>query len=181
MIWLMNTTLAFALSLVLATASFAVESPIPVISDTDIDTDCDDVASAPGPTQILIVVGPSTHPPGSHEVAAGARLMAYCLEHADNLRNIKATVVSGWPDDDELLTRADSIIFIGDTFPPQRLPETDQTLARIELMMQRGCGIVCVHFATALSMASSGAPTGISRKRAYGLSCPTLHCSNPLL
>tara|TARA_A100001391_G_scaffold195226_1_gene172321 strand:+ start:402 stop:2213 length:1812 start_codon:yes stop_codon:yes gene_type:complete len=99
---------------------------------------------------ILIVIGPSTHPPGSHEVAAGGRLMAHCLEHADNLNGIKATVVQGWPDDDEVLAGADSIVFIGDTFPPQRLPETQQILARIERMMQRGCGIVCVHYATAL-------------------------------
>nr|WP_302118427.1 ThuA domain-containing protein [Allorhodopirellula heiligendammensis] len=99
---------------------------------------------------ILIVIGPSTHPPGSHEVAAGGRLMAHCLEHADNLNGIKATVVQGWPDDDELLAGADSIVFIGDTFPPHRLPETQQILARIERMMQRGCGIVCVHYATAL-------------------------------
>ena len=28
----------------------------------------------------LIVVGPSTHPPGSHEVEAGGRLIEYCLE-----------------------------------------------------------------------------------------------------
>ncbi len=102
------------------------------------------------PKQVLIVVGPSTHPPGSHEVAAGARLMAYCLEHADNLSNVNATVVQGWPDDEELLTRTDSIVFIGDTFPPQRLPETKQILSRIDRMMRRGCGIVCVHFATGL-------------------------------
>ena len=30
-------------------------------------------------TRMLIVVGPSNHPPGSHEVAAGGRLMKYCL------------------------------------------------------------------------------------------------------
>ncbi len=102
------------------------------------------------PKRILFVVGPSTHPPGSHEVAAGARLMAYCLEHASNLNKIEATIVQGWPDDDELLNRTDSIVFTGDTFPPQRLPETKQILAKIDHMMERGCGIVCIHFATAL-------------------------------
>lgn len=35
-------------------------------------------------TQILIVVGPTNHPPGTHEVAAGGRLMKHCLENASN-------------------------------------------------------------------------------------------------
>ncbi|MCO8121847.1 ThuA domain-containing protein [Stieleria sp. TO1_6] len=101
-------------------------------------------------TQILIVVGPSSHPPGSHEVAAGGRLMAHCLEQADNLSSIKATVVEGWPEQDDLLDAADTVVFIGDTFPPQRLPETQAILAKLDQMMQRGCGIACVHYATGL-------------------------------
>jgi hypothetical protein len=31
--------------------------------------------------RVAIVVGPSSHPPGTHEEAAGARLMKYCLEN----------------------------------------------------------------------------------------------------
>ena len=73
-------------------------------------------------TRVLVIVGPSTHPPGSHEVAAGGRLMAYCLIHADNLSGIQANVVTGWPDDVAVLDAADTLVFIGDTFPPQRLP-----------------------------------------------------------
>src|SRR4051812_38578233 len=41
---------------------------------------------AAGTKQVLIVVGPSMHPPGTHEVAAGGRLIKYCLEHAENVR-----------------------------------------------------------------------------------------------
>lgn len=140
----MNITLSCALSLVLALSTFAAEATFPV------EVVGEDVASAAESSHILIVVGPSTHPPGTHEVAAAARLMAHCLEHADNLKDITTTVVFSWPDDEDLLTRADSIVFVGDTFPPQRFAETDQILARIERMMQRGCGIACVHFATAL-------------------------------
>ena len=36
-------------------------------------------------TRILIVVGPTNHPPGTHEVAAGGRLMKYCLENMASL------------------------------------------------------------------------------------------------
>ena len=43
--------------------------------------------------RVLIVVGPSNHAPGSHEVAAGGRLMKHCLENMANLPGVKADVV----------------------------------------------------------------------------------------
>src|SRR5438552_3206919 len=50
--------------------------------------------------RVLIVVGPSSHPPGSHEVAAGGRLMKQCLESMANVPGVKADVFDGWPKDD---------------------------------------------------------------------------------
>jgi type 1 glutamine amidotransferase len=102
------------------------------------------------PRDVLVVIGPSTHPPGTHEVAAGGRLMGHCVDHAENVAGIRATVVTGWPNDDALLERTDSVVFIGDTFPPQRLPKTERILKELGRMMDRGCGIVCVHYATGL-------------------------------
>lgn len=99
--------------------------------------------------RVLIVVGPSNHPPGSHEVAAGGRLMQHCLRNAENVTNVKAEVVYRWPNE-ELRQWASTIVFIGDTFPPNRLDNPKQKLAQVEAMMQRGCGIVCVHYATGL-------------------------------
>jgi type 1 glutamine amidotransferase len=98
----------------------------------------------------LIVVGPTDHPPGTHEVAAGGRLVKHCLEHAANLPGIRADVVYGWPADPDLREAADTLVFIGDTFPPQRLPNTTNILAQLKGMMDRGCGIVCIHYATGL-------------------------------
>ena len=99
--------------------------------------------------RVLIVVGPSKHPPGSHEVAAGGRLMKHCVENMSNLPGIKADVVEGWPDKD-LRDAASTVVFIGDTFPANRLPNAPQNLADLDAMMQRGCGMVCVHYATGL-------------------------------
>lgn len=99
--------------------------------------------------RVLVVVGPSKHPPGSHEVAAGGRLMKHCLEHASNLSQVKVDVVQGWPDQ-AMREAADTVVFIGDTFPANRLPNVKQNLADLEAMMARGCGIVCVHYATGL-------------------------------
>lgn len=98
---------------------------------------------------VLIVVGPSKHPPGSHEVAAGGRLMKHCLEHMENMPGGSADVVYGWPTQAQRETAA-TVVFIGDTFPPNRFPNPRQNLADLEPMMKRGCGIVCVHYATGL-------------------------------
>ncbi|MEQ9411452.1 MAG: ThuA domain-containing protein [Fuerstiella sp.] len=107
-------------------------------------------SSSVAPTRVLIIVGPSNHPPGSHEVAAGARLMAHCLNHAENIAPISAEVFSAWPDTEAVLDAADTVVFIGDTFPPNRFPGSDAILAKLGSMMNRGCGIVCVHYATGL-------------------------------
>lgn len=101
------------------------------------------------PRRVLIVVGPTNHPPGTHEVAAGGRVMQHCLEHMDNLPGVKADIVYEWPAK-ELRDAAASVVFIGDTFPANRLPNAAQNLADLDVMMQRGCGIVCVHYATGL-------------------------------
>jgi len=100
-------------------------------------------------TRVLIVVGPSNHPPGSHEVAAGGRLMQHCLRHAENVPNVKTEVVYRWPGED-LREWASTVVFIGDTFPPNRMDDPEQKLLDLEAMMRRGCGIVCVHYATGL-------------------------------
>lgn len=106
-------------------------------------------AAALAETRVVIVVGPSNHPPGSHEVAAGARLMRHCLENMSNVPGVKAEVFSEWPKD-EVLDAAATIVFIGDIFPPQRLPNSKAILDKLDTMMKRGCGIVCIHYATGL-------------------------------
>jgi hypothetical protein len=100
--------------------------------------------------RVLIIVGPSNHPPGSHEVAAGGRLMKHCIENAENVPGMTADVFYEWPKDDTLLDAASTVVFIGDTFPPARFPDSPAVMARLGRMMSRGCGIVCVHYATGL-------------------------------
>lgn len=100
--------------------------------------------------RVLIVVGPSSHPPGSHEAAAGGRLMQHCLEHMENVTGVKADIVYEWPAK-SLRDAASSVVFIGDQFPPNRLPNAKQNLAELDEMMKRGCGLACVHYATGLT------------------------------
>lgn len=107
-------------------------------------------AAAADPTLVLVVVGPSNHPPGSHEVAAGGRLMADALKNATNIADIRTEVVHAWPDNAELLGTVSSVVFIGDTFPAERFGNSDVAMRDLQQMMARGCGIVCVHYATGL-------------------------------
>ena len=90
--------------------------------------------------RILIIVGPSNHPPGSHEVAAGGRVMQHCLEHMENVPGVKAAVVYEWPAK-SLRDAATTVVFIGDTFPAGRFPNPEQNLADLDAMMKRGRGI----------------------------------------
>jgi len=116
------------------------------------------VLGAAEPGRVLIVVGPSKHPPGTHEVAAGGRVMEYALEHSSNVPGIEADVVYEWPDK-ALRDAASTIVFIGDTFPANRFPNARRNLADLEEMMNRGCGIVSVHYATGL-LGQDVAPDG---------------------
>lgn len=99
---------------------------------------------------VLVVVGPSNHAPGTHEVGAGGRLIADCLQHAENVDGIEAEVVTAWPSDAAVRDRTDTIVFIGDRFPGEELPHRDRIMTDLTKMMDRGCGIVCVHYATGL-------------------------------
>lgn len=110
-------------------------------------------------TRVLIVVGPSNHAAGSHEVAAGGRLMEHAVEHMINVPGVEADVVYEWPRDQALREAASTVVFIGDTFPANRFPDPKRNLAELAEMMDRGCGIVCVHYATGL-LGEDVAPNG---------------------
>jgi type 1 glutamine amidotransferase len=106
--------------------------------------------AADAPARVLVVVGPSNHPPGTHEVAAGGRLLAHCLNAAEAPR-LRAEVVTDWPaDGGKALAGVASVVFIGDMFPPEVMPDRDAIMKDLTGLMKRGCGIVCVHYATGL-------------------------------
>lgn len=95
--------------------------------------------------RVLVVVGPTNHPPGTHEVAAGGRLLKFCLEKA----GLSADIVTEWP---EAKTLADvkCVAFIGDMFPPAVMKDGEKAMTDLTAMTAKGCGIVCLHYATGL-------------------------------
>ena len=68
---------------------------------------------------ILVGVGPSNHPPGSHEVQAGGRLLQHCLRNS-NVGDLHVSIHYEWPRDKAVRAAADSVVFLGDTFPAER-------------------------------------------------------------
>ena len=57
---------------------------------------CSNKETTEAPTRVLIVVGPTNHAPGTHEVAAGGRLLEYCLENMENVTGFEADVIYEW-------------------------------------------------------------------------------------
>ena len=108
------------------------------------------ITGEPSKTKVVIVAGPCEHPPGTHEGPAGARLLKYCVEHAEKVPSAAAEVIHEWPNDDRALDDAATIVFTGDIFPPQRMPDPTRIKTSLARQMDRGCGIVCVHYATGL-------------------------------
>ena len=99
---------------------------------------------------VAIVVGPEKHAPGTHETKAGGRLMAWCLNHMINRPGVTAKVFYSWPAKEDFLKNADAVVFIGDQFPGERLGESETAMADLKAMTAKGCGVVCVHYATGL-------------------------------
>ena len=102
-------------------------------------------------TRVLLFVGPSNHAPGTHEVQAGARLIAHSLEHATNVDGVKADVFYEWPKDPSALQGVDTVVFSGDRFPPMEAEDSQRIMADVSRLMDAGCGIVCFHYATGLN------------------------------
>lgn len=105
-------------------------------------------ARAADAARVLVVVGASKHPPGTHEVEAGGRLLKHCL---DAVEGLKADVVTAWPADGEkAFADVASVAFIGDLFPPEVMSNRNVVMGHLGAMTKRGCGIVCLHYATGL-------------------------------
>ena len=108
------------------------------------------VAGEASETKILLVAGRCDHAPGTHEAAAGARLLEHCVENAANIQPVRGEVFYQWPEEKSVLDDARTVVFIGDIFPPERMDQPAKVKAELSAMMDRGCGIVCIHYATGL-------------------------------
>ncbi len=99
-------------------------------------------ASADDPIEILMIAGPPSHGFGAHEHYAGLKVLEESLEASSP--EIEATVVRGWPEDPELIERADSIVIYADGGGRHVAMDHRETLRE---KLATGAGFVCIHYA----------------------------------
>lgn len=108
-------------------------------------------AGETGKKRIVFVAGPVGHAPGTHEAAAEARLLKHCIDGARDLGQVDTAIYYRWPEHNDDLDGASTIVFTGDLFPPAVIAKEKAGVeSKIKALMEQGCGIVCLHYATGL-------------------------------
>ena len=111
-------------------------------------------AAASGPTakKIVLLAGKKSHGPGAHEYEKDAKLLKHCLDTSPNVKGVKTEVhFGGWPADPATLDTADTIVLLSDgldrQYPTEQHPFLKgDHLAVVTRQLQRGCGLVIVHW-----------------------------------
>ncbi|MDB4676754.1 ThuA domain-containing protein [bacterium] len=100
---------------------------------------------------ILLIAGAPSHGYGSHEHYAGLKILEESLN--SNQKGLEITVVRGWPDNDELIEAADSIVIYCDGGGRHlAIPHLD----RLKQKLADGCGLVCIHYAVEMTPGETG-------------------------
>jgi type 1 glutamine amidotransferase len=100
-----------------------------------------------GKKLVVLIAGKPSHGPGQHEHNAGVLLFKKCLEeNAASAVEVKHHLNGEWPAEDEL-AKADTILIYSDGGGGHPALQ-DNRLQQLDKQMQRGCGLVCVHYAT---------------------------------
>src|SRR5579884_2581248 len=122
-------------------------------------------ASAQTTKKIVFIAAPKDHGvPGRHEYEKDLRVLAWCLEHASNVKGISTKVIVGRVASIDELKDADLIVIHGDgdrsaretnplfpMNPPDKgaySPETSAFLNDFGALMKKGVGLVIFHYTT---------------------------------
>ena len=96
---------------------------------------------------VVLIAGKPSHGHGEHEHNAGVLLFQKCLEqHSSGLVEVKHHLNDEWPAMDEL-DKADTIVIYSDGGGGHPALQGDH-LEQLGKEMKRGCGLMCVHYAT---------------------------------
>ncbi len=99
---------------------------------------------AASPVKIVLVAGKPSHGHAEHEFIAGTRLLEKCLRQNAGLDPV--VVTGGWPQDESVFEGAGALVFYMDGGEGHPMIEGDR-LAKIGALMQKGAGLVCLHYA----------------------------------
>lgn len=90
---------------------------------------------------IVFLAGGRSHGPGEHEFNAGCQLLAKALNEQSGL-GIKATVVSGWPQDEKVLDGIKGLVIYADG-----TSVVGKGWAKVDELAKKGVGIMFMHYA----------------------------------
>ncbi|TLV02297.1 ThuA domain-containing protein [Dyadobacter luticola] len=107
---------------------------------------------AGGKKKIVFIAGPDSHGKGDHEHKGGCTLLAKAIN--DSVPNAEAIVFDGgWPKDISILDDADAIVMYADGGDSHMvIPH----LAEMDKLMQKGVGLVVLHFALEVPQGEAG-------------------------
>jgi len=92
-------------------------------------------------TKILFLAGARSHASGEHEFKAGCMLLAKALNEQSGL-DIKATVISGWPEDESVFDDVDAVIIYSDGTKVIK-----NGWEKADKLAKSGCGFMFMHYA----------------------------------
>jgi type 1 glutamine amidotransferase len=99
---------------------------------------------AAGPAKIVLIAGKPSHGHAEHEFIAGTLLLEKCLRQNAGVEPV--VVTGGWPRDESVFDGARALVFYMDGGEEHPMIQGDH-LAKIGALVQKGVGLVCLHYA----------------------------------
>ncbi|MBM3890726.1 MAG: hypothetical protein FJ388_16575, partial [Verrucomicrobia bacterium] len=102
--------------------------------------------------KVVLLAGKKSHRAGEHEYEKGMMLFKHCLDTAPNVKGVVTEVhTNGWPQNVKTLDDADTIVLFSDGNGRAQHPfMVGDRMAVIEKQVQRGCGLVVIHWSLCL-------------------------------
>lgn len=103
------------------------------------------VAEDSAKRKIVLIAGEITKidTAGHHDYLAGCECLQVLLRQTDGVETVR--INDGWPQNDSILDGASSIVFYTDGGGKQAFLDSPQRIAKIQLLVDAGVGIVMIH------------------------------------
>ena len=104
-------------------------------------------------TKIVFVAGNRSHGWGAHEFNAGSLLMESHLKEALGEKIETVVYKNGWPKNQDSFDGADAIVLFMDGGGGHPI---NRNLVQVKKEIDRGCGLMCMHYAVEVPLGKSG-------------------------
>ena len=112
------------------------------------------VSAFAAPKKVVMIAGPPSHGPLSHEHNAGIQLLAKCLKQGASDLVASTVVLNGWPKDNSVFNGADAVVIYSDG--GGRHPALQgKNLELLGKLMDKGVGFLTIHYAVEPTTAST--------------------------